>query len=167
MEHWPNSLCWVGDWGSFFQLMSVTLCTRLCPGCSWANGRCHQEQIVQNAMPSSFSKVSKCGVRFEECFLVFTATYWPVVSDQLTSLTGFTVLFSNLRGRVRKGDVRSLGAYVTSSLRHAFRAPSPLRGCVICVILVFAPIRWACMKSSFRNPWDVVLSMLALCLAWK
>lgn len=64
--------------------------------------------------------------------------------------------FSILKGPARKVNVRSLEAYVISSLRRVFRALFPLHSPVTCMLSVSSPTKCAYMKSSSRNPWDVV-----------
>lgn len=104
-------------------------------------------------MPSEFSQVSKCGVgRFGKSLIVFTASSWLCGLGKLVSLADFIGLFSNLRGRARKGNVRRLGIYVISSPRLVFRAPFPFCSYAMCMTSVFTPIKWVkYAKSSYKT----------------
>lgn len=167
MEHWPKSLCWIGDW---MLVLSMDVSYPECLVLSWVflgQGKKPSRTNHADYKPSNFSKASRYSQKNrEECDSLHCHILVVWSWETLISLTGFIGLFPNLRGRARKGNV-SLGVYVISSLRLAFMAPFLLLSCVICMISVFAAIKWAYVKSSFKNPWDVVFSVLALCLAWK
>lgn len=82
---------------------------------------------------------------FDSLYCLILAVWsWQV------GLADFIGLFSNLRGRARKGNVRRLGVYVISSPRLVFRAPFPFCSYAMRMTSVFTPIKWVkYVKSSF------------------